>query len=343
MKINTKKRLILLITIYGGILLMGMSTTLAQDVSFSQFYASPVNLNPAMAGSSNCPRIVANHRNQWPQIKKGYRTYAVSYDQQINFLSGGLGITVMNDNAGGGILNSTSAGLTYAYRLNISRRLTISAALQANMIQKRLNWEKLLFGDMIDTRYGVIYQTQEKRPAETRNFLDFCAGVFAYSSSVYGGIALSHLTQPDEAFIAEGTSKLPLKATIHAGGVIQIGEKLTGINGEEMETTISPNILIQKQGAFNQVNIGSYFKKSAFVCGIWFRANINEKYKVRSDSFITLVGIQKGIFKFGYSYDLNLSKLSNKSGGAHEISLGIQLPCPDKKKKRFSSLHCPVF
>ena len=77
----------------------------------------------------------------------------------------------MSDNEGAGILNTTSAGLMYAYRLNISRTFTISAALQANIVQKKLDWNKLSFGDMIDPRYGVIYQTQETMPKETKNFM----------------------------------------------------------------------------------------------------------------------------------------------------------------------------
>jgi len=38
----------------------------AQDPTFTQFYANPVYLNPALAGSSGCPRIALNYRNEWP-------------------------------------------------------------------------------------------------------------------------------------------------------------------------------------------------------------------------------------------------------------------------------------
>lgn len=328
---------------YIFILSLGINDSMAQDATFSQFYSSPVYLNPAMAGSAGGGRLVANCRNQWPQLNKGYKTYAVSYDQQINLISGGLGVTVMSDNAGGGILNTTSAGLMYAYRLNISRTLTVSAALQANIVQKKLNWDKLTFGDMIDPRYGVIYDSHEKRPGATKNFMDFCAGVFAYSNSIYGGFAVSHLTQPDEAFMVPGTSKLPIKYTVHAGAIIPIGEKITRFNGEEKETSFSPNLLVQKQGNANQFNIGTYFKKSAFVCGFWLRGNVNENYKISYDSFITLVGFQKGMFKFGYSYDISLSKLGGRSGGSHELSVGLQFPEFTAKKKRFKAVHCPSF
>jgi type IX secretion system PorP/SprF family membrane protein len=257
-------------------------------------------------------------------------------------LSGGIGVHVMNDHATD-ILSTNSAGLSYAYRLNISRTVSVSAALDASIVQKKINWNNLTFGDMIDPRLGIVYHSQEKRPGETKNFLDVCAGVLAYSKSVYGGLALSHLTQPDESFIASGTSRLPLKVTVHAGAVIPFGEKITRFNEEEKSTTVSPNILLLKQGKFNQFNVGSYFQHSAFVCGLWFRGNLNENKHISPESFITLVGIQKGVFKLGYSYDFTLNKLKSSTGGTHEISAGLQFASRTAGKKRFKAVHCPTF
>ena len=58
----------------------------AQDIHFSQFYMSPLNLNPALTGVMNCNvRLVANYRNQWASVLKSnaFKTYSVSYDQRI--------------------------------------------------------------------------------------------------------------------------------------------------------------------------------------------------------------------------------------------------------------------
>jgi len=60
----------------------------AQDPIFSQFYANPLYLNPAMAGSSVCPRLIFNYRNQWPAISGTYITYNASYDQYVDNISG---------------------------------------------------------------------------------------------------------------------------------------------------------------------------------------------------------------------------------------------------------------
>ena len=91
--------------------------------------------------------------------------------------------------------------------------------------------------------------------------------------------------------------------------------------------------MYQKQRDFQQYNVGFYIAKAPLVGGLWYRG---------SDSFIALVGLQQGIFKFGYSYDVTTSKLYNASAGSHEISLGLQFGC-HPKKKRFRTIKCPAF
>jgi hypothetical protein len=39
-----------------------------QDPTFTQFFSNPIYLNPALAGSSGCPRFAMNYRNEWPQL-----------------------------------------------------------------------------------------------------------------------------------------------------------------------------------------------------------------------------------------------------------------------------------
>ncbi len=225
----------------------------------------------------------------------------------------------------------------YSYLLNVSREFSLKAALQATYTQKKLDWDKLTFGDMIDPRYDFIYQTQETRPNETRSYVDLSTGIVGYTSVFYGGVAVHHLTEPDEAFIVDGSSPLPRKITGHFGALIPIG------NSRYSETNISPNVIYMQQAASQYLNLGMYVQKSAIVGGLWYRANLGTEQKsVASESVIALVGLQQGIFKIGYSYDLTLSELGNSPGGSHEISLGLQFECRPKKK-RFRTISCPSF
>lgn len=311
------------------IFLMFMAlSAVGQDPEFTQFYANPLYLNPAFAGSSRCPRVNINYRNQWPALTGTFVTYSASYDQHFEGLGGGLGLLVLNDKAGEGTLNTTNMSLIYSYQLNVTREFSIRTGMQGTFVQKKVDWDKLTFGDMIDPRYGFIYQTTEIRPETTKSFWDFSAGILAYSSRMFGGVAVNHLTEPEESFIRPSDgSKLPMKITAHAGALLPLPGK------QDDETYISPNILYQKQRDFQQFNIGVYVAKPPLVGGLWYR---------NKDSFIALVGLQQGIMKFGYSYDLTVSKLANASAGSHELSFSMQFPC-HPKKKRFRAVKCPAF
>ena len=318
----------------------------AQDPQFTQFYANPLYLNPAFAGSARCARLAINYRNQWPALKQTYITSSASYDQHFDALNGGVGLMVLTDKAGEGTIKTTNISGTYAYQLNINRKVSMRLGLQGTYVQKTLDFDKLTFGDMIDPRYGFVYNTQEVRPNESRSFMDFSSGFMIYSSKFYGGMAFHHMTQPDEAFIVKGSSKLPVKVTAHAGALLPVGDNAGGgfrgkLNKDE-GTFISPNILYQQQAAFNQLNFGMYVLHSPIVGGLWYRGNFGKENFISSDSFIALIGIQKGIFKFGYSYDVTVSSLSNSTGGSHELSLGFQFECRPKKK-RFRAISCPSF
>ena len=330
------KRLIL-----GLFLCMEAVCSYGQDPQFSQFYANPIYLNPAFAGSVRCPRLALNYRNQWPGLNKTFITLSASYDQHVEALSGGLGLIIMNDKAGNGTLNTSTFSGIYSYNLNINRNFSIRAGLQATYFQEKLDWDKLTFGDMIDPRYGYVFPTQEVRPAEKRGFADFSAGIIGYSSKVYGGFAVHHITEPDQAFIVEGSSPLPRKYTVHVGALLPLRGAST-YKGRMEGTFISPNFLYQQQQGFNQFNFGLYVIKSPIVGGIWYRGYTGKKF-LSSDSFIALIGIQEDLFKFGYSYDVTVSKLNNNvTAGSHEISLGLQFECRPKKK-RFKAISCPTF
>lgn len=318
------------------ILLPGM-TVIAQDPQFSQFYANPLYLNPALAGATICPRAIVNYRNQWPSIEKAFITYNASYDQYVDFLHGGVGLLFTADRAGGGNLNTTMISLMYAYKFNITSRIYASAAAQVTYYQRRLVWENLLFEDMIDPQTGVINPTSEKQPDQQRiGVPDFTAGVFAgYEDLVYGGISVSHLSQPDIGFYADANSQLYMKITVHAGSVINLTKG--GGYDEDKEFSISPNILYQQQFNFHQLNVGCYLTFDPFIGGIWFRHNFEN-----ADAIIPFAGVHYKNLRVGYSYDITLSNLKGSSGGAHEVSASWQFPCIEKRR-HIRAIKCPRF
>ena len=319
-------------------LLVSLRMAFAQDPEFSQFYANPLYLNPALTGATVCPRLIGNYRNQWPGLGNAYNTYSFSYDQVINIFHGGLGVLVTADRAGGGSLNTTTVGLSYAYKFNITEKLNASLAVRGSYYQRRIVWSNFIFEDQIDPRSGeVIRPTTEKQPDNPSiSTVDFSAGMFLdYDGLLYGGLAVDHLTQPANGFYSDNTSRLAMKFTAHAGSVINLKQGYSG--DEDREFSVSPNVLYQQQGGSHQLNLGAYLTFDPLVCGLWFRHNFEN-----ADALIILVGIHYKNLRVGYSYDLNLSRLFSVSGGAHEVSASWQFPCIEIKRK-IRAIKCPRF
>lgn len=303
--------------------------SMAQDPTFTQFYSNPVYLNPALAGSSGCPRIALNYRNQWPQLTGNYITYAAAYDSYAKNLSGGVGIMAMHDQQGQGTIQTSMIAGTYSYYLKVNRKFRIMFGGQAAYFQKYLDWSKLTFGDMIDPRRGFIYQTGDvPRGDGSHGFFDVSAGMVGFTKNFYFGVAGHHLNRPDESMIL-GDSRLPIRVTGHMGANIKLGQR----GRYSSSTTLMPNVIYQYQNGFQQFNIGAYLKYEAFTIGAWYR---------NRDAFIVSLGITTEKFRIGYSYDLTVSQLGGVTGGSHEISMGINLKCK-KRIKDFRGISCPSF
>lgn len=311
--------------------LFGVTIVGAQDPIFSQYYAAPLQMNPAFAGNGYAPSFNLNYRNQWPEIPNAYQTYAASYDQYLDYINSGVGIMMLADNAGDGTLQTLKISGIYSYRLKVTDDMFVKFGADASVVQARLDWDKLVFLDQLDVENGAIgpngnpYPSAEVRPDDlTNTYLDISAGVLAYSKYIYGGFSVKHLNTPNESLLGikdnlnEG---LPLRYSLHLGGEIPLFQNNKNIK----KAFISPNLLWIRQAEFGQLNVGSYAGLGMIYAGVWYRYS-----KTNSDAAIFLVGFQKGMFKIGYSFDLTLSDLNSETAGAHEISLGIRLREPDQ-------------
>ncbi len=300
----------------------------AQDPAFTQFYANPLYLNPALAGTNKCPRVTLNYRNQWPALSGNFVTSSASYDQYVDAISGGLGFYILNDNAGRGTLNSFSVNGIYSYQFSISKKVQAVAGFQGTYFQRSLDWGKLTFGDQIDPRRGFIYETKDQPRGGTVDNVDFSVGGVVFSETFYVGLAVHHLFEPNESLIV-ADAPLERKYTFHTGATFAINKDVKG----QSNTSISPNFLYQRQFDFEQYNVGVYVKQGPLIGGVWYRFE---------DSFIVLVGIETDRFKIGYSYDLTTSRLTTQTAGSHEISFGFNFNCKPQKKK-FRAINCPQF
>lgn len=303
----------------------------AQDPEFTQFYVNSMYLNPAMIGSYSCPVVTSQYRNQWPSLSGQYITTAISYDDYIPEISGGLGVMIMSDKAGPTVLSINGASLAYSNHIDLSRKFSIRTAMQVSAFQEYLDGSKFRFNDQIVPNAGFILPTQDWTYGGPVSYFSVGLGTVLFSDKFYVGYAANHLNTPNKSLIF-GTSQLPIKHTAHLGFVIPV--KTSVHNTIEW----SPNIIYRKQLDFQQVNVGVNVNTKPLIAGIWYRGiAFVDRY---TDAFIISLGIKMSEFNFTYSYDLTISELTLASGGSHEVSLIYKLPCRRNRKDKVRSVPC---
>jgi type IX secretion system PorP/SprF family membrane protein len=327
----------LLFSILGlGVALSAM----AQDPVFSQFYAAPMHINPALTGSTLDPRISLNYRNQWPSLSNAYVTYAASYDQFFDKAKSGLGLMVMSDVAGDGIYTTNKIAGSYAYNLEFNKDFYIKAGFEVGISQVTVNWDQLIFLDQIDPLRGPFdasgnaFPSEEERPFNlSAYYADFSAGFLAYSKNFYGGFSVKHVNSPNESILATRSNfgLVPLRFTLHGGAEISLRKSY---NNRNNSTFLSPNIMYVRQGEFQQLNVGAYANMESVFGGVWYRHAFGN-----ADAAIFMVGSRYKMFKVAYSYDVTISELTNDTGGAHEVSVVIVIN-QYKKRKGKNYLNC---
>ncbi len=311
----------------------------AQDPVFSQFYAAPLLLNPALAGNTDGGKVALNYRNQWPRINQAYVTTAASFDQYFPHINSGFGLSILVDDAGRGLYKTTSANLFYSYNARFRHNLNMRLGIQAGYINSRVDWSRLIFLDQIDPEFGALspggipYPTEEV-PPETGNsvgVIDVSMGVLIFNDVFYGGISLKHLNSPEFSFLNinnDLNAGLPIGVSIHGGAELDLLSL-----GRAREVYMAPNFQYLKQGGFSQLNIGTIFRYYKFGTGVWYRHTSENP-----DALIFLVEGRHDIYRIAYSYDMTLSSLTG-SGGAHEISVLINFESGKKESKYNDCFH----
>ncbi|MEN8229849.1 MAG: PorP/SprF family type IX secretion system membrane protein [Bacteroidota bacterium] len=300
----------------------------AQDPAFSQFYANPLFMNPAMAGVEGPAKVTLGYRNQWPGATDPYSTYHAAYEQFINPLQGGVGIHVINDRQGAGVFNSLSLDAIYAYHLQVTSDLMVTGGFQASVGQRNMNPEGLVLPDELA---GVSTTTLT---GYSRVYPDFAVGFGGFYKNLYGGVAAHHLLQPYTAPSEDPNTRLSRKYTAHLGAIIPIYEKRLG--REVLQ--LSPNLVFLQQDIYQQLNYGLEVLFNPIIGGIWFRQDLLFSY----GTIIFSVGYGNDQFRIRYSYDSKLSPpdLHIPSLGAHEISMVMIFENLYKSTKH-RAIKCP--
>ena len=313
----------------------------AQEPQFSQFYASPLYLNPALTGNTRKWRVASNYRNQWPRVP-GYVSYTFSYDQRLPAFNSGLGLLFIRDEASSGGLTYTNIGGLYSYRLKISNKKRINWGVRFSYSNMNLDYSKLVFVDQVLRSES---STLENFDNVKSTYFDISSGMVYDTDKYWIGIALDHLNRPNQSFLGN-KNKASIKASLH-GGVHLIERKHSTKKTILSRLTIAVNYKAQLK--WDQLDVGVYYRRKIIIAGMWYRGiPLLKSYKPgygNHDALVLLFGAQLQDFIIGYSYDLTISRLISRTGGAHEISLTYQFgsSAHGKNIKRAKMIPCAKF
>jgi type IX secretion system PorP/SprF family membrane protein len=311
-----------------GLLICSIFLIKGQDPQFSQFYANPLYLNPAFAGTSIQSRVVLASRIQWATVPGAFQTYSASYDQFMPKIKSGIGFNIYYDKAGSGGLSTTNPRIHYAYEIKINRKIFIRPGVYAGFVFRSIDFSKLTFGDQLVTDNPI---SGEVLFDQSISYFDYGAGALLYAPHYWFGFSVNHLNKPNQSLVEE-TSRLPIKYSIHGGYRFDLKGK-TALHQESIFLAAH----FKSQEKFNQLDIGAYYEYNALTFGLWYRGipvfNA-ETESINNDAVILLVGWGQNQIHIGYSFDLTISQLSITSGGSHEITVAYEWA--NRKNRRLS-------
>jgi type IX secretion system PorP/SprF family membrane protein len=315
----------------------------AQDPHFSQFFASPLTLNPAFTGKFDGSwRLAANHRDQWPSIPKAYVTTSASFDFPI--LKSkipesdvfGIGLSGVSDASANSQLklNYGSVSLSYHKALDEDGYNTIGAGFQGTYSSMTLDVTKLNFEDML-TQNGFTGTTSDVLTnGSNQSYFDVNAGLLFSGSTngennYYVGASMYHINRPTVSF-KDKNWYMSGRVTLHAGGTFFLSDVVS----------LSTSVIHQMQNKASETTLGGALGLNAnsdnenptnVYLGTWMRVN---------DALIPYIGLEFAGLRIGATYDINISSLkaATANRGGSEISI-IYIKRPLESK----GIPCPRF
>ena len=326
----------------AGAIIVSSVTLSAQEIHFSQFYLSPLKLNPAMTGVMNCnSRFTLNTRNQWASVLKdaAFKTYNFSYDNRIPVGRSdyfGWGMTFWGDRAGTSDFGTLTGKLSLAYSKKMGGYRKTAHYLvvggEFGVSQRSVNFLNLRYGTQFDGNdFDPNLPTLENFGRDNFVFGDIGGGLLWYSvldenTNFYVGASFAHLNRANQSFYFDRFVELYTKLTIHAGGELMIGRRIG----------LVPGIVYFSQGPSREINVGTNVKfllgkrrqdYQAFQIGMWVRNARNFDTGTITDAVIASARFDYNNFAIGFSYDINTSELNaaSNSNGGFELSLIYQI------------------
>ena len=226
--------------------LLAATCARAQDFHYSQFYNAPLHLSPGLTGIfRGDARMMANYKSQWSDVPVDYQTVTLMYDQKFlrvsnddGFFSGGVAFNY--DRAGDSKLTWANLDLNASYTRALSEQVFLTLGGKAAIISRGFDQGNLRYDNQFDTGRGTFdpsLPSGENFNNDSHVFPDFSAGLNlrlqAKQTDVLVdrnnrrthldiGVALHHLTRPDQSFFDAATVPLERRLSPYAVGTLQV-------------------------------------------------------------------------------------------------------------------------
>jgi type IX secretion system PorP/SprF family membrane protein len=317
----------------------------AQDLQYSQFYAAPLYLNPALTGMTELTRLGVNYRKQWPGLNYDFQGYSAFIDHYSYDLKSGFGVSINAfEEANLGLKLMDLSGY-YSYRLVLSELHSLRFGAQAGVGRRSSAMDQLLLGDQIDVFSKTVAPVtiEDLPPFEPYSFIDLGFGTMFTGDNYWVGASAYHVNRPNLSFFSGALgNRLQVKWNAHAGLQLPLRSGLSVYEGDgENLFFLAANY--KQQGPFRQLDLSAQLLYNSLVMGIGFRGIPSAAELPNRDSIIALVGVnlENGLL-IGYSFDYMISKLGMETHGAHEVSIRYQFlkGLPQDRGKRSRILKC---
>lgn len=308
------------------------------DPHFSQYYAYPLWLNPAMTGVIDGDmRVNLNYRNQWNNITNPFTTEGLSAewvtDKNIN-----VGVNILNQSAGDAGYNYFQGYASVSYtgvKFGAQQMTHLTLGIQAGLLNRKFDPTKFQWGSQYNplTGYDPNAPSNEVLTRTSSTVFDANFGALLYDGNPnhkinpYIGAAVAHLTQPDDPFLSINNYHLPVRYTVHGGARFIVSDELS----------ITPNALYMRQGNSDETMVGAYAQMainelSDLLLGLDYRVK---------DAIVPNLGFRYQDITVGVSYDANASSLTRLASGSNAFELSLSYTM--HKKRVFPKEHffCP--
>jgi type IX secretion system PorP/SprF family membrane protein len=319
----------------------------AQGLHFSQFFNSPLLVNPANTGlmSDHDFRIGANYRSQWSSVPVPFKSYSFYGDAQLFHKSNrtnwlGLGGAVFSDKSGDGNLSLTRWEAFAAYHIEIGQYQMISVGLSAASVTRSVDFSKLTFDTQWD---GYLFNSTlpngEQGTLAKASYADISTGInyaifpneFVY---IKLGVGLAHVNAPNESFYSGQANPLGMRQTAYADLLARVGSRVI----------VNPAIYYTNQkkaselvgGMLVSILMGDDNSSGSLVFGGHVRTG---------DAVIGSFGYDWNGLRVMASYDFTVSSMGNYNNhnGALELGLRWQGNYPDGQSRERKAYNCPRF